>query len=87
MTIEITVLVLSITSILFTLVTAIFSVLAYSKVIGMEKSTHQVAWMPVEEPDPSVLSGESNDEPEQPTESELMKSMIKHMYSEEEEQV
>jgi len=87
MTIEITTLVLSLVSILFTLVTAIFSVLAYSKVVGMEKSTHQVAWMPVEEPNPSVLSTETDEEPEQPTESELMKAMVKHMYKEDEEQV
>lgn len=41
-------LILSLVSILFTMVTAIFSLLAYAKVVGMEKSTHQIQWMPVD---------------------------------------
>lgn len=44
-------LVLSIVSVLFTIITAIFSFLAYAKVVGMEKSTHQIQWMPIEEAD------------------------------------
>lgn len=42
-------LILSIVSILFTMVTAIFSFLAYARVVGMEKSTHQIQWMPADE--------------------------------------
>lgn len=42
-------LILSIVSVLFTIITAIFSFLAYAKVVGMEKSTHQIQWMPVDE--------------------------------------
>lgn len=41
--------ILSILSILFTMITAIFAFLAYAKVVGMEKSTHQIQWMPVED--------------------------------------
>ena len=37
--------ILSITSILFTGLTAVFSILSYAKVVGMEKSTHQVQWV------------------------------------------
>jgi len=40
-------LVLSICAILFTGVTAFFSVMAYAKVIGMEKSTHRIEWKPI----------------------------------------
>lgn len=40
-------LVLSSTAILLTGITAIFSVLAYAKVVGMEKSTHQISWEPI----------------------------------------
>ena len=79
MTIEITSLVLSISAFLFTLVTAGFSVLAYIKVVGMEKSTHQVQWMPIdtpEEADPK-FDGEGN---ELPTESQLLKDMAEKMY-------
>jgi len=49
MTIEIITLVLSLVAVLFTGVTSIFAVLAYAKVVGMEKSTHQIQWMPVDE--------------------------------------
>ena len=42
-------LVLSIVSILFTGITAFFSIMAYAKVVGMEKSTHQIQWVPVDE--------------------------------------
>lgn len=64
--------ILSILSILFTLTTAIFSVLAYSKVVGMEKSTHQVVqqMVPLDFPDsPSEELG--------PTGKELDKQMSK----------
>lgn len=40
-------------------ITAIFSVLAYSKVVGMEKSTHQIQWMPVDQPNQEVIQPES----------------------------
>ena len=38
---------------IFTVVTAIFSFMAYSRVVGMEKSTHQVSWMPLDPQNPS----------------------------------
>lgn len=31
------------------MITAIFSFLAYARVVGMEKSTHQIQWMPAEQ--------------------------------------
>ena len=80
-TIDIITLVMSICSVLFTLVTAAFSVLSYSKVIGMEKSTHQIQWMPVEEPVEPRYDQEGN---ELPTESQLLQDMKKHMYSDSE---
>jgi len=39
----------SLVSILLTTITSIFSILAYAKVIGMEKSTHQIQWQPIPE--------------------------------------
>ena len=52
-------LVLSVISILFTGVTAIFSVLAYTTVIGLQNSTHKVQWVPFtgrgEEPNPTGM--------------------------------
>lgn len=43
-------LVLSLLSIILCSITVVFSILAYSRVVGMEKSTHQVQWMPIETP-------------------------------------
>ena len=34
-------------SVLATVVGCIFSFLAYTKVVGMEKSTHKIQWMPM----------------------------------------
>jgi len=45
---EETTLVLSLTSILFTGIAMIFSFASYAKVIGIEKSTHQVQYVPLE---------------------------------------
>lgn len=47
MTIEVTSLVLSLTSVLFTAITAVFALKAYATVLGMEKSTHQIQWQPI----------------------------------------
>lgn len=38
-------LVLSMTSAVLTVITAFFSILAYAKVVGMEKSTHRIEYM------------------------------------------
>lgn len=40
------VLVISLTAILFSAVTVIFSFAAYAKVVGMEKSTHRIEYVP-----------------------------------------
>lgn len=40
---------LAISAMLFSLVTAVFSVLSYCKVIGMEKSTHQIQYIPLDD--------------------------------------
>lgn len=39
-----------IVSVLATVIGCIFSFLAYSKVVGMEKSTHRVEWVPMNGP-------------------------------------
>jgi len=39
----------SLTSLIVTSITAVFSILAYAKVVGMEKSTHQIQWQPIPE--------------------------------------
>lgn len=49
MTMDTMTLVFSLLAILLTCVTAGFSILSYCKVVGMEKSTHQVQMMPMEE--------------------------------------
>lgn len=41
-------LILSSVSILFTGITAFFSILAYSKVVGLENSTHKVQYVPMD---------------------------------------
>ena len=48
MEIETITLILSIVSILFTGVTAFFSIYAYATCVGLEKSTHQVQMVPLE---------------------------------------
>lgn len=49
-TIDTICLVLSLLSIILCSVTAIFSFMAYARVVGMEKSTHQLQWMPIDSP-------------------------------------
>lgn len=58
-------------------ITVVFSVLAYAKVVGMEKSTHRIQqqYVPLEE------------EYMGPTGEELMKKMNKAFYPEEDGQV
>ena len=46
-------LVMAIISVLFSLVTGVFAFLSYSKVVGMEKSTHQVQWVPMDGTNPT----------------------------------
>lgn len=41
---------LCITSIILCSITAIFSILSFCKVVGLEKSTHQIQWMPIDSP-------------------------------------
>lgn len=36
---------MAISAILFSIITAPFAILAYCKVVGMEKSTHQIQWV------------------------------------------
>ena len=67
--------VLSVSAILFSGVTAVFSVLAYAKVVGMEKSTHQIQYMPAPMPD---LSDSGN-----PTGKDLAKQFMPDDYDEE----
>ena len=42
-------LVMAILAVILSVVGGTFAFLSYAKVVGMEKSTHQVAWMPMEE--------------------------------------
>lgn len=42
---------LSICALLFSVTTAVFSFIAYSRVIGLEKSTHRVEYVPLDGPD------------------------------------
>ena len=67
-------LILSLLSIILTSITAIFSFMAYCKVIGMEKSTHQVAYMPVPTPQ------EQEQMEKNPTGENLAKEMGDKMY-------
>jgi len=60
--------ILSLVSVILTSITAIFSILAYAKVIGMEKSTHQIQWQPI----PEQESG--------PVGKELVEKMKETMY-------
>lgn len=39
-----------ISSFMFSAITAVFSILAYAKVVGMEKSTHQIQYVPMDAP-------------------------------------
>lgn len=82
----ITCLVLSLLSIILTTVTAIFSFLAYSKVVGMEKSTHQIQWMPVDSPDNSG-DNEKSEEDIEKYEKELYNQFGKMYPDIEQEQV
>ena len=59
---------ISISAILFSGVTAVFSVLSFCKVVGMEKSTHRIQYMPAPTPD---LSDSGN-----PTGEELVKKFL-----------
>ena len=65
-------LVLSSTAVLLTMITAGFSVLAYAKVIGMEKSTHKMEYVPLPVP-------EGAEEPQ--TGKELLKGLAPEDYS------
>ncbi len=42
-------LVLCLSSVSLCFLTCIFSILSYCKVVGMEKSTHKVSYMPIDE--------------------------------------
>jgi hypothetical protein len=42
--------VLSLFAVLVSSITAIFSIMAYSKVVGMEKSTHKIQYVPLDSP-------------------------------------
>lgn len=44
------VLVISLTAVLFSAITVIFSLAAYAKVVGMEKSTHRIQYAPLDGP-------------------------------------
>lgn len=78
-------LVLSIVSIILTSITAIFSVLAYARVVGMEKSTHQIQWMPVDAP---TLSEDNKDPTKQdPRVKQMMKDFKQHMYPDVEDEM
>jgi len=63
---------LSLTSVILCAVTAIFSVLSYCKVVGLENSTHQVQWMPMETPE------KEGDKPSEP--SPMVDAFKKHVY-------
>ena len=56
----------SLTCILLTVITASFSILAYCKVVGMEKSTHRIEWqpMPVPEGKDSIFEEDSGLNPD-----------------------
>lgn len=61
----------SIVSILFTGITAFFSILSYSKVVGLEKSTHRIQYVPYDyESENSTVNGKVP-----PTGEELEKQM------------
>jgi len=60
--------ILSLVSIILTSITAIFSILAYAKVVGMEKSTHQIQWQPIPEAEEGL------------TGKDLVEKMKKTMY-------
>jgi hypothetical protein len=49
----------SIVSILFTGITAFFSILSYSKVVGLEKSTHRIQYVPYDYDGNSTVNGET----------------------------
>jgi len=66
MTISAIALSVALSALFLTIVTSVFSVLAYCKVVGMEKSTHQVQWVPLEE------ASESSDDADR-EEEELLK--------------
>jgi hypothetical protein len=59
-------LVFSIVAVLFSLSTCIFSILAYTKVVGLQNSTHKIQYMPMpgpeqvnqDEPDDLVEKGD-----------------------------
>ena len=40
-------------AICFSLITCVFSILAYAKVIGLENSTHKIEWVPVDQNAPA----------------------------------
>jgi hypothetical protein len=42
--------VLSVLAVLVSSITAIFSIMAYSRVVGLEKSTHQIQYVPLDQP-------------------------------------
>ncbi len=58
--------VVGLSAILFSGVTAVFSILAYCKVVGLEKSTHKIEYMA-----PPMAGGQEN-----PTGKELLKKFM-----------
>lgn len=45
---------LAIAAFVFSGITAVFSILAYSEVVGLRKSTHRIEWQPI---DPEMKTG------------------------------
>ena len=43
---------LSISAIVLTLITSVFSIIAYAEVLGMKKSTHKIEWQPIDQEEP-----------------------------------
>jgi hypothetical protein len=68
LTSDVITLVLSICAILFSATTAILSFMAWSTVVGLKNSTHQIQWMPIP------------DEEKGPEGEDLVKEMGEHMY-------
>jgi uncharacterized membrane protein (DUF106 family) len=79
------VVIISFVCIILTAITAIFSILAYARVVGMEKSTHQIAWQNVPEPTQELTEEEEKAEMER--KKALMKQFDDMYTGHEDEQV
>lgn len=80
MNLVMTCIVLSVLSVLFGFCSLFFAVMAYAKVIGMEKSTHRIQWMPMDYGNGDTSGQVSGEDDGMPRVSKIVDDFRKHVY-------